>query len=185
MSMSFKKKTTAARPVAAAPVAAAFAAAEDEDDIRARKRELIKLEFTEEERLAFVPAAAQGAAHKAAALAAMLASQASKGAVDVQAQIDNLPSQPAELFAYPIDWDTVDRRNIVDTVLKPVVAGAIEEYLGEVEPTIMEFVCGKLASHAPAQVLVDELQAVLDDDAPTFVAKIWRALAEAALKAKL
>lgn len=67
--------------------------------------------------------------------------------------------------------------------MKAVVASLIEEYLGELEPTIMEFLLGKLRAHAPASDLVDELEAVLDDDAVTFVAALWRKLATAAIEA--
>jgi len=66
--------------------------------------------------------------------------------------------------------------------MKTAVASAIEEYLGEVEETILEFVLGKLRSHSPAQSLVEEMEAVLDDDAPVFVASIWRALLVAVIQ---
>lgn len=64
------------------------------------------------------------------------------------------------------------------------VTKKIVEYLGEEEPTMIEFILKKLDQHAKADEILDELQLVLDDDAEVFVKLLWRKLAFEAIRSE-
>lgn len=97
--------------------------------------------------------------------------------------LDHIPDDQAGLFAYPVDWATVDRTQLVHGKLQPWIARKIIEYLGEAEETLIQFVVGKLCAHVTPQALIDELQLVLDEDTVDFVMKLWRSLIYETLRA--
>ena len=55
-------------------------------------------------------------------------------------------------------------------------------YTGETEAALTEFILTKLASQCTPEALQEEMTAVLDDDAETFVIKLWRMLIFSILK---
>lgn len=67
--------------------------------------------------------------------------------------------------------------------LRPWVAKKIAEYLGEEEPTLIDFVCSCLDRRADPREILGELALVLDDDATVLVVKLWRVLLFHAAKA--
>ena len=79
----------------------------------------------------------------------------------------------------------------VDYLVEQVRAGAQmlqvfesnAEYLGEEEPTLIDFVASCLARRANPEEIRSELALVLDDDAETLVVKLWRVLLFHAAKA--
>jgi len=52
----------------------------------------------------------------------------------------------------------------------------IVEFLGEEEPTLIEYICKKLTDHNTPQDILEQLQLVLDEEANIFVIKMWRML---------
>lgn len=74
---------------------------------------------------------------------------------------------------------------IVDGTIKNWVVRKIIEYLGEEEATLTDFIITKLKSRCPPNELLTELAAVLDEDAETFVIKLWRMLIFSMLKASI
>ena len=94
----------------------------------------------------------------------------------VKELIAAIPTKRDELFAYGVDWEAAERGGVVESKLRPWVSKKIEEYLGEEEPTLVEFVTSKLAARQPAETIVAELSKVLDDEAEKFVVKLWRML---------
>lgn len=98
--------------------------------------------------------------------------------------VESLPTNQSELFEYPIAWDLVDSHQVVTLKLKKWVCGKIEEYLGEEEATLIDFVTGKLKEHASPSVILEELKLVLEDDADIFVTKLWKILAFHSAKLK-
>ena len=55
-------------------------------------------------------------------------------------------------------------------------------YTGETEAALTEFILTKLTSQCTPEALQEEMTAVLDDDAETFVIKLWRMLIFSILK---
>jgi len=90
--------------------------------------------------------------------------------------IDQIPIEKEELFAFKIDWKLIDDNDIVEDKMRPWVTKKITEFLGEEEPTLIEYICKKLVDHSPPQDILDQLQLVLDEEATTFVIKMWRML---------
>jgi len=94
----------------------------------------------------------------------------------VQATIDKIPTDKAELFKFEMDWSLVDEHKIIDSKMRPWVKKKIMEYLGEEEQTLIDYICKKLSEHTPPDQLLDLLLLVLEDEAGDFVIRMWRML---------
>eukprot|EP01123_Difflugia_compressa_P001378 TRINITY_DN11581_c0_g1_i1.p1 TRINITY_DN11581_c0_g1~~TRINITY_DN11581_c0_g1_i1.p1 ORF type:complete len:245 (-),score=72.47 TRINITY_DN11581_c0_g1_i1:281-1015(-) len=101
---------------------------------------------------------------------------ASMQQINTKKLVDQIPTEKEELFSFKIDWQVIDKHDIVEGKMRPWVAKKISEFLGEEEITLIEYICKKLTDHSPPQDIVDQLQLVLDDEATVFVIKMWRML---------
>ncbi|GAA6014482.1 hypothetical protein JCM8202_001551 [Rhodotorula sphaerocarpa] len=150
----------AAKPaVQEAPKARPTALAlEDEDENAAKKRELIPLEYSDEEDEAKPRLSRADAERKAREIE------------------EKVPSTQEGLWAWSIRW-----KKLTDDVIKkriePFANRAIVGYLGAEEPELLSVVTEYLRAHKTPQALVEELEPVLDEDAQDFVVKVWRVLA--------
>lgn len=138
-------------------------------------REIVPIDYTEEERLATA-----SVEQRVAATEARLQTRAA----DVKSLIEQIPTDKAALFAYPINWRVVDDNGLVADKMASWVTKKVVEYLGEEDPTMMEFLLTKLRQHAAPESILDELRLVLDDEAEVFVALLWRKLAFEAVRAE-
>jgi len=102
----------------------------------------------------------------------------------VKSVIEKIPKEKDELFAYEIDWDTVQQHNIVEKKMRPWIDKKIVEYLGEEEKTLTNFITSKMASRVYPSEILGQLQLVLDEEAEIFVVKMWRMLIFELLTAK-
>ncbi|PAV63396.1 hypothetical protein WR25_20334 [Diploscapter pachys] len=87
--------------------------------------------------------------------------------------IARIPIDQEKLFAYNIDWSFVDEA-LIKTRIRPWVAKKVQEYLGEEEASLVEFVCDKIQAKSPADIILKDIAVILDDDANVFVVKLWR-----------
>jgi len=95
-----------------------------------------------------------------------------------------IPTEKEELFAYNMNWSIIDEAAIGVSKIKPWITKKIVEYLGEEEPTLIQFILDKIAEHiAPAEIL-KQLQFVLEDEAEVFIFKLWRMLIFEMLRAQ-
>lgn len=181
-------------------------------------REIIPIDYSEEERLA--TASMQ---QRAAATTARINGRSdvrgkplmngdssdltdSPRTQDLKTLVDQIPTDKDALFAFPINWTAVEKVcpylseisvhlrshsrvalnaeqfNIVTDKMHSWVTKKIHEYLGEEEPTMIEFIIKKLRQRAAPQSILDELKLVLDDEAEMFVQLLWRRLAFEALR---
>ncbi|MEN2495458.1 MAG: putative RNA-binding protein 25, variant 2 [Marteilia pararefringens] len=89
--------------------------------------------------------------------------------------IDSIPTATDELFSSPLDWHLIDSQ-IIEENLKPWISKKIAEYLGELEPALLQFIIEKL-NNTPihAQSFLNSLAVVLDaEEATNFTANLWR-----------
>jgi len=93
---------------------------------------------------------------------------------EAKAIVKLIPTGKDELFVFAMDWETVDVAGIINKRMKPWVTKKIVEYLGEEEPTLIDFVVNKMAGHMAPQEILSQLTFVLEDEAEVFVIKLWR-----------
>ena len=93
----------------------------------------------------------------------------------IKSLIEKIPTERAALFQYPIEWDLVDT-SLMEKRIKPWVNKKISEYIGEPEPTLVEFICSKVLAGSPPDSVLEDVRMVLDEEADTFVVKMWRLL---------
>ncbi|KAJ1341301.1 hypothetical protein BSLG_004031 [Batrachochytrium salamandrivorans] len=58
--------------------------------------------------------------------------------------------------------------------MRPFLKRKIVEFLGDEENDLTEFILDKIKKQVNAQIVLDELKMVLDDEAEVFVMKLWR-----------
>ncbi|CAJ0946564.1 unnamed protein product, partial [Mesorhabditis belari] len=87
--------------------------------------------------------------------------------------IDKIPTAKDALFAFNIDWAFVDAK-LIETRVRPWVTSKIQHYIGEDERSLVEFVCEKIQAHVQPDRLLQDMRLILDDEAETFVVKMWR-----------
>ena len=150
---SLQPRVPAGKPKA---VLAAFGGDEEEDQ---PKRQLKIISYTEEE---------QKAAQRKAA-----GSSGSKTAI--KELIAQVPTDSKSVFAYPVDWKAYHKGG---AALREKIAAWVSkkttELLGEEEASMVEFIMTQLDEHAAPSKLLEELSAVLDEEANPFVFKLFR-----------
>ncbi|VBB25945.1 unnamed protein product [Acanthocheilonema viteae] len=146
---------TPARPSASSHLNGVFGFEENDEDAAFRKKKLKPFEITEEDRIQ-----------------AMTSEERKQMIKDL---IDRIPTAKNDLFAFPINWNYVDK-SLVEQRVKPWVSKKITDYIGEEEASLVDFVCEKVTSKTDPQKILSDIAMVLDDEAEVFVVKMWRLL---------
>jgi len=128
------------------------------------QRELVPLDYTDEEKLA------------TASLQDRLASVSQRAMSEMKALVDQVPTSLEGLCAYKMDWSIVESRHLVDSQMAPWVSKRVKEYLGEADQGLIDFLLDQLRNKVDPQYLLQELKLVLEKDAETFVKLLWRKL---------
>ncbi|XP_055643656.1 RNA-binding protein 25-like [Toxorhynchites rutilus septentrionalis] len=92
----------------------------------------------------------------------------------IKSIIDKIPTGKIDLFNYPLDWNEID--STIEKKIRPWINKKIIEYIGEPEPTLVDFICSKVLAGSTPQGILDDVQMVLDEEAEVFVVKMWRLL---------
>ncbi|GAA5870360.1 hypothetical protein JCM3774_002709 [Rhodotorula dairenensis] len=150
----------AAKPAAQeAPKARPTALAlEDEEETTTKKRELIPLEYSDDED---------------APKPRMTRTEMERKAREID---DKVPTTREGLWAFKIRWKRLSE-DIIKRRIEPYASRAIVGYLGAEEPELVNVVTEYLRAHKTPQELLEELEPVLDEDAQDLVVKVWRVLA--------
>lgn len=93
----------------------------------------------------------------------------------VKLLIERIPTSKAELFSYNLDWDLIDN-TLMDKRIRPWVNKKIAEYIGEEDKSLLDFIISRLQAKSSPQAILDEIAMILDEEAETFVVKMWRLL---------
>ncbi|KAJ2548936.1 hypothetical protein EV175_004638, partial [Coemansia sp. RSA 1933] len=96
----------------------------------------------------------------------------------IETLIKEIPTETDALFAWPLKWDFVDEQVLVAKI-EPAVSKRLHEYLGNDADDgsvdeLTGFIVGHIRDHNSPSSLAEELEMVLVDEAPVFVARIWR-----------
>ncbi|KAG9140484.1 hypothetical protein Leryth_016208 [Lithospermum erythrorhizon] len=94
---------------------------------------------------------------------------------DAKELIDMIPKTKEELFSYKINWDIYEEHNLHER-MKPWISKKITEFLGEEEPTLVDYIVSTTHEHVKATTMLENLQSILDEEAEMFVLKMWRML---------
>lgn len=114
----------------------------------------------------------------------------------IKSIIDKIPTGKTDLFNYKLDWSEIDN-TLMEKKIRPWINKKIIEYIGEPEPTLVDFICSKVLAGSTPQGILDDVQMVcvpmpdkriettkivfvfsqvLDEEAEVFVVKMWRLL---------
>lgn len=98
------------------------------------------------------------------------------------ALIREVPVARDAVHAFPIDWDALSEASLGR--LGAWVGTKATALLGSPQPAFVGGVLDLLKARTPAREAEAELGAVLDEDAPDFVVKLYRTVILEALKAR-
>uniref|UniRef100_A0A3B3X5I4 PWI domain-containing protein n=1 Tax=Poecilia mexicana TaxID=48701 RepID=A0A3B3X5I4_9TELE len=148
------------------PVDSVFNKFDDEEaDEQPRKRKLVPLDYDDDKSLGV----------DGAGLSSIKGANTEEKRKHIKSLIEKIPTAKPELFSYPLDWSMVDT-TLMERRVRPWINKKIIEYIGEEEPTLVDFVCSKVMAHSMPQSILDDVAMVLDEEAEVFIVKMWRLL---------
>lgn len=148
------------------PVDSVFDKFDDEEaDEQPRKRKLVPLDYDDD----------KSPGVDGAGLAGMKGANSEEKRKHIKSLIEKIPTAKPDLFSYPLDWSMVDT-TLMERRVRPWINKKIIEYIGEEEPTLVDFVCSKVMAHGTPQGILDDVAMVLDEEAEVFIVKMWRLL---------
>ncbi|KAM9355187.1 RNA-binding protein 25b [Pholidichthys leucotaenia] len=148
------------------PVDSVFDKFDDEEtDEQPRKRKLVPLDYDDDKSLGV----------DGAGLSSIKGGNTEEKRKHIKSLIEKIPTGKPELFSYPLDWAMVDT-TLMERRVRPWINKKIIEYIGEEEPTLVDFVCSKVMAHSTPQSILDDVAMVLDEEAEVFIVKMWRLL---------
>lgn len=95
---------------------------------------------------------------------------------------ETIPTRKNELFKYPVNWEVIEKNNVLEKKLRPWVAKRIKDYLGSEEETVINLIVTKVKKKCPPQEIEDKMETFLEKDAEEFVVKMWKLLVFEQLK---
>lgn len=137
----------------------------DEDE-ESKKMKLTPIEYTDEEIQAREALAKEAEPQKTP----------EEKEAEMKRLIATIPIGKEDLLKYDVNWAIVDKGKLVAEKMAPWVTKKIADYLGEEEPMLIKYVLEMLTEHAEASAIIEKLAVVLEDEAETFVIKLWRYL---------
>lgn len=77
----------------------------------------------------------------------------------IKSIIDKIPTGKSDLFNYKLDWSEIDN-TLMERKIRPWINKKIIEYIGEPEPTLVDFICSKVLAGSTPQGILDDVQMV-------------------------
>ena len=162
---------------------------DDDDDEttklnKKRRRQFVPIEYTEAEKR--IVAAGLTVEHKDADdqdQRRFLEEEKKRKAALEASIMDKIPTKKNDVFNYDIDWGAF-KTSGAESLCRKWVSKKTVELLGEEEDAVVDFVIEKLRERVDASVLLEELAVFLDEEAESFVLKLWRMIIYETLKFK-
>ena len=95
-----------------------------------------------------------------------------------------IPKKKKEIFAFEVDWDLVQKCDIVEGKMHPWLKKKSMDQFGNEERVFIDLIQKKLKYREKPDEVAKRLEKVLDEDSMKFVADMWRTLIFEILKAK-
>lgn len=76
----------------------------------------------------------------------------------IKSIIEQIPTEKHALFNYPLDKTEID--STIEKKIRPWINKKIIEYIGEPEPTLVDFICSKVLAGSTPQGILDDVQMV-------------------------
>ncbi|CAM4726232.1 unnamed protein product [Leuciscus chuanchicus] len=162
------KMPQAVRRKALAVVDSVFNKFDEETEEAPKKRKLVPLDYSEDERGGLSLDGAEVTGTRPGV-------NTEEKRKHIKSLIEKIPTVKQELFNYPLDWNMVDT-TLMDRRIRPWINKKIIEYIGEEEATLVDFVCSKVMAHSTPEGILDDVAMVLDEEAEVFIVKMWRLL---------
>ena len=77
----------------------------------------------------------------------------------IKSIIDRIPTKKEDLFNYILDRNEIDS-GLMERKIRPWINKKIIEYIGEPEPTLVDFICSKVLAGSSPQSILDDVQMV-------------------------
>jgi len=94
----------------------------------------------------------------------------------------NIPKKKNDLYKYPLNWEIVEKYDLIEKKLRPYVSKKIHDYLHQEELGIVNLILKKVKSKNPPQEIEDKIAMVLENETEDFVVKMWKILVFEQLK---
>lgn len=78
---------------------------------------------------------------------------------NIKSLIEKIPTEKDALFTYHLDWSAIDNV-LMEKKIRPWINKKIIEYIGEPEPTLVDFICSKVLAGSQPQVILEDVQMV-------------------------
>jgi len=143
---------------------AAFGAGDEQEEVGKKKRELIKLTYSDDEDAGDDDPDERGLTQD---------EKIERRKRKIKELVETIPNTKEELWAFEVRWDRLTQKMLSDKIL-PFTTKKVIEALGTEDEDLVSAVMDKLKEHASAQDMVEELEPILEDEAVDFVIKIWR-----------
>lgn len=78
----------------------------------------------------------------------------------IKSLIEKIPTEKDALFAYQLDWSAIDN-GLMERKIRPWINKKIIEYIGEPEPTLVDFICSKVLAGSQPQIILQDVQMVI------------------------
>lgn len=125
---------------------------EDDTSTQVKKRKLVPLDYSEE----------KNKAKKDKEIGEKKIEEAKsqeEKRKNIKTLIEKIPTEKDALFAYKLDWAQIDN-GLMEKKIRPWINKKIIEYIGEPEPTLVDFICNKVLAGSVPQTILEDVQMV-------------------------
>lgn len=131
----------------------------DEDDInvQVKKRKLVPLDYNEDKKASTKKEPPKENGEKKASEESLKSQEEKRK--HIKSLIEKIPTEKNDLFAYQLDWAVIDN-TLMEKKIRPWINKKIIEYIGEPEPTLVDFICSKVMAGSQPQGILEDVQMV-------------------------